>query len=65
MPVEVRVTATDTTDPTRLAVLSRKVADGNLTITVVGANGQQASVVVDPVDFFHVIRSIYPDLSIQ
>lgn len=65
MPVEVRVTATDVTDPTRMAVLGRKVADGNLTITLVGANGHQLSVAVDPVDFFHCIRAVYPDLNIQ
>jgi hypothetical protein len=65
MPVNVQVTVTDVGDPSVKAVLSRKVSDGNLVIALVGANGQQLSVIVDPVDFFHCIRSVYPDISIQ
>lgn len=64
MPVEVRVSVSDLANSTTLS-LSRKVTDGPITIALMGANGQQLTATVDAVEFFHGIRALYPELTIQ
>lgn len=65
MSVEVRVTLNDPANVSSLVALSRKVVDGPIVIALVGANGQQLSASLDPVEFIHCVKALYPELSIQ